>query len=317
MDTRSIHLYFHSPCFDGVVSAAIASTYLEETRGYSHVVLRAVNYDLKPQWLTTEFPRPCAVVDFLYHPAATFWADHHPTTFLSDEVKKDFESRPSPDRFYDNKATSCALLIWRHWGEALRAFSSHFDPVVGWADRIDSARYDSVEEAIALAAPALKINLALGTSPDATFCERLVPLIRHKTLEDVSELPEVQAAFREGWVLQQRGLDRLQRAVQLTGSGIAVFDVSADDVMVNRYAPFHFFPQARYSAGIVRTGNKAKLTAMRNPWMEFQSAPLGQLCAPLGGGGHQRVGSIVIQDRDPRELLDRLLKAVDAWSENT
>jgi hypothetical protein len=316
-ETKSIHLCFHSPCFDGVVSAAIASSYLEENRGYTHVALQPVNYHLKPQWLTTSFPHPFAVVDFLYHPSATIWADHHPTTFISDEVRKDFENRPSPDRFYDRNASSCALLIWRRWGEALPAFSEHFEPIVAWADRIDSARYDSVEEAITLAEPALRISLALGTSRDETICQRLVSLLRHKSLAEVADLPEIKAAFQIGFELQQRGLERLAHAVQLTGSGIAVFDVNADDVMVNRYAPFHFFPQARYSAGIVRTGNKAKLTAMRNPWLEFPSAPLGQLCAPLGGGGHQRVGSIVIENRDPRETLDKLLKAVDAWSEET
>jgi hypothetical protein len=315
METRPIHLCFHSPCFDGVVSAAIANTYLEENRGYTHVALQPVNYHLKSQWLTTSFPRPLAVVDFLYHPDATFWADHHPTTFVTEEARKDFENRPSPDRFYDSKASSCALLIWQRWGEALRAFSDHFEPIVAWADRIDSARYDSVEEAMTLAAPALRINLALGTSQDETICQRLVCLIRHQSLAEVAEFSDVQAAFQKGFELQQRGLERLEHAVQLTGSGIAVFDVNADDVMVNRYAPFYFFPQARYSAGIVRTGDKAKLTAMRNPWIEFPSAPLGKLCVPLGGGGHQRVGSIVIQDRDPRETLDKLVEAVDAWSE--
>jgi hypothetical protein len=315
MSAIPIHLHFHSPCFDGVVSAAIASTYLE-ARGYSQFALHAVNYHLKPEWLTTELPQPCAVVDFLYHPTATFWADHHPTTFLSDEAKRHFESRPSPDRFYDSKATSCAVLIWRHWGEALSEYSSHFDPLVRWADRIDSARYDSVEEAITLRAPALQISLALGTSPDPTFCQRMVLLLRKEALEEVAALPEVQAAFRNGWELQQRGLDRLQHALRLTESGIAVFDVNADGVMVNRYAPFHFFPEAKYSAGLVRAGNKTKLTVMRNPWMEFPSAPLGQLCARLGGGGHQRVGSIVIQDRDPQEVLDRLLQAVDVWTDN-
>lgn len=315
METEAIHLCFHSPCFDGVVSAAIASTYLQQKRGYSEIELEAVNYDLKSHWLTKKLPRPSAVVDFLYHPHAIFWADHHSTTFVSDEARRDFESHPSPDRFYDSKATSCALLIWGRWGKMLSEFSAQFQPIVAWADRIDSARYDSVEETIALAAPALQINLALATSRDETFSSRLVTFIRQKTLEEITALPEIRAAFQEGFDLQQRGLDRLGGVIRLTDSGIAVFDVNAEDVMVNRYAPFHFFPRARYSAGVVRSGKTAKLTAMRNPWLEFPSAPLGELCVPLGGGGHQRVASIIIDGRDPRETLERLVKAVDAWSE--
>jgi len=315
---NTVHLYFHSPCFDGTVSAAIASDYLELVRDYSEVLLHSVNYHLKDRWLATKFERPCAIVDFLYHNSADFWADHHPTAFLDDETKRHYENRSGPDIFYDSQASSCAVLIWRQWGTKIspRLTHSHYDELVQWADRIDSARYESVEEAISLKAPPLQINLALAVSRSEAFSQHLVRLLRERPLNEVAARPEVQTEFEKGWNLHEQGLQRLKAAVHQTKNGIVVFDVNGDGVMVNRYAQFYFYPHARYSAGIVRIGGKAKVTAMRNPWLEFPCAPVGQLCTPLGGGGHQRVGSILVRDQDPQMVLSKLLEGIASWEHN-
>ena len=308
-----VHLYFHSPCFDGTVSAVLASIYLKQVKRYSEVLLHCVNYHLKDRWLATDLEHPCAVVDFLYHTAADFWVDHHPTTFLNDEIRCHYESRRGPNIFYDSQAASCAILIWRTWGTMFPEQFTNYEELVQWADRIDSARYDSVEEVISLKASPLQINLALAVSQKETFSKNLVHLLCKHSLKKVATMPKVQTEFEKGWTLHQQGLRRLKAALSLTEDKIAVFDVNGDDVLINRYAPFYFYPQARYSAGIVRTGNKAKLTAMRNPWLEFSCAPLGQLCVPLGGGGHQRVGSIIIKDQNPQMVLSKLLESIIAW----
>jgi len=315
-NSRVIHLYYHSPCFDGAASAAIASTYFQEQLAHDRTELHGVNYELKADWLDSQLSAPAAVLDFLYHPKADFWFDHHATTFVNDRALRDYEFRRGPERVYDRDATSCTLLIWRHWGAKLQEVP-HFEPLVRWADRIDSARYDSVEEAVTLQAPALKINLALGTSDDPTFSQRLVRLFQRYSLAEVADVPEVRAAYESGWKLQQRGLERLKVSLHEGPEGIVMFDVDGNDVMVNRYAPFYLRPGARYSAGVIRRRETAKLTTMRNPWMEFPSAPLGEICAPLGGGGHRRVASIVLRDRDPREVLERLVNAVASWEEDS
>ncbi len=309
-----ISLYFHSPCFDGAVSAAIASDYLENVEGYTSVSLVGVNYGSRERWLSERLQPPAAaVVDFLYHPDAVFWADHHPTTFLRDEDAKVVEERISPHLLYDRRATSCALLIWRDWGRELSAFSHHYEPLVKWADRIDSARYTSVEEVLFQEAPALRVNLAIAVSKDPAFTHRLVGLIRKHTADELASIHEIRELAREGQRLQRKGMARLKDSIRLTEEGIAVFDVHCDDVLVNRYAQFHIYPHARYSIGIFRHAGRSKLTAMRNPWLEFASAPIGELCAPFGGGGHHRVGSIELAGRDPDQVLTRFLSAMTSW----
>ena len=100
--------------------------------------------------------------------------------------------------------------------------------------------------------------------------------------------------------LEASGLRRLEHAASLDGGDIVVFDVDASGVLLNRYAPFYLFPTARYSVGVTRSSESVKLTAMRNPWTEFESAPIGAICSALGGGGHQRVGSILFSRRRAR-----------------
>ena len=98
-----------------------------------------------------------------------------------------------------------------------------------------------------------------------------------------------------------------------------VFDVDAADTLVSRYAPFFFFPEARYSAGIVRGASGAKITAMRNPWRDFTPAPLGHIASTLGGGGHQRVGSIALSRERAStavDLLERLLAQIRAFEQD-
>lgn len=313
MNSHPVHLYFHSPCFDGIVSAAIASDYLEQAKGFPQTHLHVVNYHLRDQWLASELIRPAVVVDFLYHPAAEFWADHHATAFLSDDMRRDYEGRRGPDIFYDRSSSSCALLIWKQWGQRLPRPPAHYQELVEWADRIDSARYESADETVAFDAPALQISLAMSMYRDEAFSQHLVWLFRTQSLAEVAARPEVQTAFIRGRELRQLGQKRLGEVIRLTENDIAIFDVNSDDVLVNRYAPFVFYPNALYSAGIVRTRGEATITAMRNPWIEFPSAPLGELCVQLGGGGHRRVGSVVVGKRDAGELLNRLLEMIGAY----
>jgi hypothetical protein len=315
MIQNNLHLFFHSPCFDGAVSAALASDYFERVLG-SAPTLTGVNYDLKDAWLSNDPIKPFAIVDFLYHPGAEFWADHHPTTFLTEDVRRDFEAKRSSNFLYDKSASSCAILLWKQWAHCLGDLKKHYEEIVYWADLLDSARYHSVEEAVTLPSPALQINLALAIADKKDFPKKLVALLRSSSLSEILAVPEVLAPYQEGRTLQERGLERLKKTIQVNDKGIAIFDVDSTSVLVNRYAPFYFFPKARYSAGIVRDPDKAKLTIMRNPWLEFASAPLGQLCAPLGGGGHQRVGSVVMRGAKASQagvVLRTLIDQINAW----
>jgi hypothetical protein len=117
--------------------------------------------------------------------------------------------------------------------------------------------------------------------------------------------------------LQTRaGLERFATKVRLDDE-VIVFEVDASDVIVNRYFPYYFYPLARYSVGIVRYPGGAKITAMRNPWRDFPSVFLGKIFAQahVGGGGHQRVGSVLLLGERAEEaksisILEGLLREI-------
>ena len=320
---RGACLYFHSPCLDGIASSVLTLDFLETVQNWTFNELRPVDYDQRKSWLSEERTSPFAVVDFLYHPAAEFWADHHQTSFLRPDLKNCFAEQKNAFHIYDSKSSSCAMLLWRVLQRRFKYKNSRYAELVSGADKIDAARYSSVEEAIHGSHPALNINRSLATNKDPDYPVWLVTRLRRESLEKVGCSPEVVEKSNEAQALIAAGLDRLSETVHLDDANIAVFDVDSSDVLVNRYAPYHFFPKARYSLGIVRSPNCTKIRAMKNPWRHFPSVYLGKLFERFGGGGHRRVGSVLLRGADAqnadqvlRRLLDEIRKEDKAESSN-
>jgi hypothetical protein len=308
-------LYFHTACFDGLVSAAITSVFLE-TDGWQLDDLAPVGYDRRESWLSTHLHTPAAVVDFLYHPDAEFWADHHSTTFLTPAAREDFERRRSTRCFlFDDKVGSCSRLLW----DALHARvpdAERYREAVSWAEKIDTANYASVDEAIDGTSPALRIKLSLLSHSDPDYLRLLVKEMRSGDLNRIAELAPVHERFAEAQRRIAVGLSHAFHNTRLKDE-IALMDIEpTGDEIVSRYAPYRFFPQARYSISIVRSASSIRITAMRNPWMNFRSAPIGKILQPFGGGGHERVGSVLVPDKSlesARKIVDCLVSEMQSY----
>ncbi len=312
-------LCLHFPCFDGLISGVLASKFLE-AQGWSFTRIEPLNYSVRPTWLQFPLPTRTAVVDFLFHPDAKFWADHHVTTFLTEQVRRQFEETQSTGShdpgwfFYDSRQSSCAMLLWQKLGHAFGPETRRLEEMVTWADKIDSASYESVHEAILGDAPALQINasLILGNSPE--YCSFLLKALKEKTLIEVAELPEVHSLYQQVREQMRRGLDLFDGAARVAAGDVIVFDVQASpDSIISRYSPFYFHPDARYSIGATRDDRGARITAMRNPWRAFPSVPLGALFERYGGGGHERVAAVILENREPQEvtrILQELLEEI-------
>lgn len=315
--TERPHLFFHAPCFDGIASAALAWEHLDRSSGWADTTLFPVNYDSKNTWLKKVLPVRSAVVDFLFHPSASVWFDHHPTSFLSAEAHRAYLSRKNRKIWiYERKSPSCARLIWE-WAmtlpsSSLQDRSTHFRDLVEWADRIDAARYRSIEELRLAEAPALQINGALAVNPSGDLCRALVLSFRRRSLAEIASQRDVQTAFRDFRIRSERGLERL-RSSSTVIDGIVVFDVDSEGVLIDRFAPYFLRPHARSSVGLTRSRRRIVLRAMRNPWREVAHPPLGDIAAVFGGGGHARIGSVVFQPDEgekARHALGAFVSAV-------
>ena len=300
-------LYVHFPCFDGVVSAVIASRFLEKTYGWKFAAIEPVNYDLRETWLQTALPPRSVVLDFLYHPQAEFWADHHLTAFLTPQLQASFENKRSKNYLYDKQSRSCAALLWDRVGASL-GHEPILEEMVKWADKIDSAMYASVQEALFDEAPALLISRSLAVDADSRYCEFLIKRLKHSSLQRTAGSEQVQ---RRNGIAKERsaaGLQRVRDAIRLDGA-TAVFETNGEGVLINRYLPYYFHPQAQYSIGVVHLEGSTKITTMRNPWLNFESPNLGKFMEKFGGGGHQRVGSVILEN-SRRDLSPQIVSAL-------
>ena len=322
-------IYVHYPCFDGLVSAAIASDFLETAKGWSIKSVQPVNYDRSPTWLETPLAPFTAIVDFLYHPVATFWADHHPTTFLTEAAKLDYEQNGVGRMLhYDRSSPSCGMLLYRVLEPQLSA-PKRFGEMALWADHIDGAQYDSVQEAIFGTSAAMTISLSLAhannvaepgpvaeAEADQEYCEFLLAALRGSTLDGVASLPIVRSRADKIRSETQAGLDLLRDKISDEPGEIAVARFEPESgVIVSRYSPYYWRPDARYSVTLARSQKGTTIRAMRNPWRNFESVQLGQIFQQYGGGGHQRVGALVIppdRDVDAEEIISKIVQDIRA-----
>lgn len=309
---REAAIHLHFPCFDGVVSAVLASEFLEGSLGWKISRYVPVNYDQAKNWRNTVVDGSFAVVDFLYHPAAFFWADHHATSF-QDPNDRAALNRPSARRlYYDPNCPSCSLLLWTNLRTELRN-SARLAEMVFWANKIDSATYDSVDEAIFGGSPAMDVSLSLAVERSDQYCNLLVSSLRTKSLDEVACFPEVRAAAQSVKGQLRRGLDEVGRHIGADGD-IAICDIEQpEEGIISRYSPYYFKPDAKYSAMLVRSSNHAKVTAMRNPWLDFESVEIGKIFEKFGGGGHRRVGSVLLQGNrvdDASMVLAQIVNAI-------
>ena len=306
------HLLFHAPCFDGLVSAVFAADLLE--RPGRHLSFHPVGYGVKDRWLgSAPAPSPFGVVDFLYHPAADFWVDHHRTAFLTEEARESYESRRAQgDRvLYDKEAPSCAALMWRQLPLPRR--DRQREELAKATVKTDSARYESPREAVFGNAPPLVINRSLHGASDALVLE-LLALLREHPLREVAKHPAVVARAADVDEAAQRALGVVERRIRMIGT-TAYLEWNASDGPLNRYLPYLVCRDAAHSVVITHMGDGlSKLTAMRNPWLEPSSADIGVLVEALGGGGHRRVGSAFMRapDTDVRAAGAQLAKTLAA-----
>ena len=155
--------------------------------------------------------------------------------------------------------------------------------------------------------------MSFAARPDPSYSIHLVRLFRETggDFDTILSNPEVSAAVAESKKRVDEGIRVLQCGIEQNDGDIITFDVEEGNALIPRYGPYLVNPAARYSAGIVRHGAHAKITTMRNPWHEFQGINLGQLCARYGGGGHERVGSILLREgSSARTVLNGIVDGI-------
>jgi hypothetical protein len=251
-------IHYHRD-FDGMVAAAVLASILSE-RDEEDIVLKSVNYDQRKNWESFSKDKRFAIVDFHFHPEAAYWFDHHPTTFLTPELRAQYE--PNERWMWDETSPSCPPMVLahakKHWGYEA---PERFVEMAKWSDIIDAARYESVDQAIFGDTPALRITRALAASPSQASRNR------------------------------DKALEHFPPTVLWNKGGVLLYDASSNRIRRERFAAYYHHPDISYAVGVIPTRAGFHVTCGENPWNQpTNRANVGELMAPYGGGGHIAVG---------------------------
>ena len=320
-------VFYHDHCFDGACSASLFTRFHRERIGTAqefsyHGLMHGAAGSLFDESAFIEGEN--AIVDFKYSssPRVTWWFDHHQSAFLTAEDRADYLAwqaqanspkvlavrKPTEGgKFYDPAYISCTSLIADVARERFGFDTRPLAELIYWANIVDGAKYESAKAAVEMAAPAMKLTLAIESSGEG-FVPRVIPLLTEMGLQQVLDQPFIQAEL--GPLMERhRACIKLLRQRTKLQRGVITFDITDRSIEgYNKFIPYYLHPAATYTVGLSRSRFRSKVAVGTNPWTKRpveELANLAEICERYGGGGHARVGAISF----PPEKVDDARKA--------
>lgn len=296
---RSVVVATHGHCFDGMASAAIFSRLYRTLHPQkdTRFTYRACDYGpgesaVPAAWMTGD---DNAILDFRYTalPTLTWYFDHHATAFRNKEDEQHFTALPEERRFHDAAYPSCARLIANTARSRFGVHLDDLDDLLYWTDRIDTANFESAEEAVRREAPELHLMTVLEHHGDDTLLNYLVPRLLSEPLDSIACSEEIQERYTPLANRRQHALDRMREQAEIRGP-VAFCDFSMEpSEIIEKFGLYWLFPESIYSLVLSRNQGKVKISIGFNPWGPMpRQHHIGEICRRHGGGGHPVVGAI-------------------------
>lgn len=314
-------IYFHND-FDGRASAALILAFLRD-RGDTIGHFTAVDYDLTARWLTERFfathrlftgPRhPAIVVDFMYHPEAAMWFDHHPTAFKRPEWRSRYV-RDAYHRLDPSYRSNCHLVhvaLRENFGWRPPA---RFKDLVKWLDIIDAAGYRSPGQVVNLEGIGMEVEAYVdATDDDPRATAALINALSTMPLAEVAALPKVQKAVRGARRENLKSLAFYRNHMRIVGD-VSLIDLTGTDLPSLRFAPYYLDKNVIYALRIQKKGRYYIVGVGVNPWRSrlkgrtYRDVHIGELMRRFGGGGHKGAGACEFRTkRDALRGVEQML----------
>src|ERR1700723_3779565 len=195
-----VRIFYHDHCFDGAASAAFFSRFLEgrfypdasfEYTGMAHKAGQLFEPGLFDGDVN-------AIVDFKYStdPHLNWWFDHHQSAFLTPEDAEHFRRDSSGLKMYDPSFRSCTKYIATVARDRFGFDAPDLAELVAWADIVDGAQYASAEEAVNLAAPAMRLTLVIEGAKGSEIVQTIIRMMRTRKLDEIASDPEILAVYQ-------------------------------------------------------------------------------------------------------------------------
>ena len=292
-----VRVFFHGKCFDGTASAALFSRfYRERIRSDVQFQFTGLVHRAGALFNEADFDGDeNAIVDFKYSasPKITWWFDHHQSAFLTPEDAEHYRQSDKAHKFYDPDFKSCTKFLAHVAQEKFGFDPAPVEELVRWADIIDGAQFQSPQQAVEMAEPAMKLTMAIESTNDDDFLPQLIPYLVKEPLGRVIAEPFVAAVIPPLMERHRKSIEILRQRSECR-QGTIYFDITDYDLEgYNKFIPYYLHPESVYSVGLSSSSFRVKVAVGSNPWTRRDNlVNLAKVCENYGGGGHARVGAI-------------------------
>jgi hypothetical protein len=294
----------HGHCFDGLCSAVVFTRLLRELRGpASRFHYLSCGYSPSQRDLESALDGDeNAILDYRFCASERldWYFDHHRTAFASTTDRAFFEARgESKPYFYDASYSSCTKLVrdvaLRRYGVAM----PELEALTAWADKIDSAAFESAEAALDYSDPVMQLVSVVEHHGDGELIARLVPRLLEAPVEEVARRSEHRELYRKIRRKKAAFAKRVRQNARACGRVVFVDLSGAELESYGKFVTYALYPDAMYSVILGRFKNGARINVGYNPWSEHRlDRDLSSICGRYGGGGHPFVGGISFPAED-------------------
>lgn len=301
----------HGHCFDGTASATLVTRLLTELEGSKlDFVYRGCGYGPNQT-----HPTPAGftgdknvLLDFRFCPSERldWYFDHHKTAFRTQEDRQYFDEHGAQRHyFFDSGYGSCTKLIADTARARYGVDFSDLEPLVTWADKIDSAAFSSPEEAVDRKNPLLQLAAVIEHHGDDGLLRALVPELLQRSVLEVASSALVKERYGPLDAKYERFVQRVERLA--TRQGRVVFVDMTETVLetVGKFVTYALYPDCAYSVLVGRFRNGIKISVGYNPWSGSAcDVDVSAICARYGGGGHAVVGGITFASAEVTRAIE-------------
>jgi len=292
----------HGHCFDGLASAVVFTRLVRETDGRDATfTYRACGYG-EGQRVPTDAVLSGdenAILDYRFVPSErlTWYFDHHRTAFANPEDRAVYDQRIATGHyFFDPDYTSCTKLIADIAKSRFGVDSGDLAEMIHWADVIDSAAFDTPEQALDRTNPVLRLAAVVERHGDDGLLSRLVPELSKRPLAEVAKSSDVEKRYEKIAAQHERFVKRVQERAVLRGPVVMVDLTDEPLETIGKFVTYALYPQATYSVIVGKLKNAAKISVGYNPWSgKTREFDISAICARYGGGGHAVVGAVQLK----------------------
>lgn len=292
----------HGHCFDGLASAVMFTRLRQAIDGDPPTrptfEYRGCGYGFGQQRPDEQLLSgdENAILDYRFStsPKLTWFFDHHRTAFSTSEERGLFDERAGSGRFFfDAECSSCTRLLERVGRENFDFRDPGLDELVRWADIIDTASFESPDQAVGRTDAVLRLAAVIEHYGDDRFLARMVPRLLETPLAEVAGSKDIEDRYRPLGKKHKRFIERVRTHAQKMGRVVFVDLTDAVQDSVGKFVTYALYPECMYSVVVGLMKNGVKISVGYNPWSgEELDADISAICARHGGGGHPVVGGI-------------------------